>query len=61
LPTPEVVAAVKARLVADYDARVAAFEAKFGNGTVSDAMATLRTVKPVTYTYAKRTWNLKFP
>jgi len=51
---------VKARLLADYEARVAAFEAKYGAGTTAMAMTTLREVKPVAYGYARRTWNLEF-
>lgn len=51
---------VKARLLAAYDARVAAFEAKYVAGTTADALARLRAVKPVTYGYAKRTWGFEF-
>ncbi len=46
---------VKAKLLADYDAAVAAFEAKY-----ADNLAALKAVKPVTYGYAKRTWDLAF-
>ena len=55
---------VKTKLLADYDARVAAFEKKYGpagSPTLADALAQLATVKPVTYGYAKRTWGLEFP
>jgi len=52
---------VKARLLADYDARVAAFEARYGAGAVADALARLAEVKPVAYGYAKRNWDLEFP
>ena len=51
---------VKARLLADYATRVAVFEARYGAGSVDDALALLAAVKPVTYTYAKRTWGLEF-
>ena len=46
---------VKAKLLADYDAAVAAFEAKYAND-----LAALKTVKPVTYGYAQRTWGFAF-
>ncbi len=53
---------VKAKLLADYEARIAAFEQKYGAdaATTADALAKLRDVKPVTYGYAKRTWGLEF-
>ena len=53
---------VKAMLLADYDARVAAFEKKYGDDSASPAaaLAQLAAVKPVTYGYAKRTWGLEF-
>jgi adenosine deaminase CECR1 len=50
----------KAKLLADYDARVTAFEARYGSGSITDALAKLRTVKPVTYGYAQRTWGFSF-
>ncbi len=46
----------KAKLLAEYDAAVSAFEAKYA--TSLDA---LKTVKPVAYGYAKRTWGFEFP
>jgi adenosine deaminase CECR1 len=49
---------VKAKLLADYEAAVAAFEAKFAP---ADSLAQLKAVKPVTYGYAKRTWGMTFP
>ena len=52
--------AVKAKLLADYDARLAAFEQKYGAEKLTDALAALATVKPVTYGYAQRTWGLEF-
>ncbi len=51
---------VKTRLLADYEARIAAFEAKYAAGSATDALAKLRDVKPVTYGYAKRTWGFEF-
>jgi len=48
---------VKARLLADYDRAVAAFEAKY---QPADSLAQLAAVKPVAYGYAKRTWGLVF-
>ena len=53
---------VKARLLADYDARVAAFENKYGSDcpTVAAALAKLTAARPVAYGYAKRTWGLEF-
>lgn len=51
---------VKAKLLADYTARVAAFEAKYGAGSVEEALTKLADVHPVTYGYAKRTWGLEF-
>ncbi len=54
---------VKAKLLADYEARLAAFENRYGSdsATTADALARLTAVKPVTYGYAKRTWGLEFP
>jgi adenosine deaminase CECR1 len=53
---------VKTKLLADYEARMAAFEKKYGAdaATPTDALAKLAAVKPVTYGYAKRTWDLEF-
>lgn len=48
---------VKKILLADYDQRVAAFEAKF---LPADSLQQLATIKPVTYGYAQRTWGLAF-
>jgi adenosine deaminase CECR1 len=55
-----VAADVKQKLLADYDARVAAYEARYGAGSVADALARLAAVKPVTYGYARRKWGLEF-
>jgi adenosine deaminase CECR1 len=52
--------AVKARLLAAYADRVAAFEKHYGTGTTADALARLGTVQPVAYGYAQRTWGLEF-
>jgi adenosine deaminase CECR1 len=51
---------VKAKLLADYDARVAAFEEKYGAGTITDALAKVQVVRPVAYGYARRTWGFDF-
>ncbi|AOS44301.1 Aminodeoxyfutalosine deaminase [Lacunisphaera limnophila] len=48
---------VKAKLLADYEAAVAAFEAKF---LPADSLTRPADVKPVTYGYAQRTWGLSF-
>jgi adenosine deaminase CECR1 len=48
---------VKAKLLADYDAAVAAFEAKY---LPADSLQQLASVKPVTYGYAKRNWGFPF-
>lgn len=48
---------VKAKLLADYDRAVAAFEAKFAP---ADSLGQLAAVKPVTYGYAKRNWGFPF-
>jgi adenosine deaminase CECR1 len=48
---------VKARLLADYERDVAAFEAKFLS---DDSLKPLANVHPVAYGYAKRTWGLEF-
>jgi Adenosine deaminase len=54
--------AVKEKLLATYDARVAAFEKKYGTDspTADAALAQLSSVRPVAHGYAKRTWNLSF-
>lgn len=51
---------VKVKLLSTYAARIAAFEAAYGAGTPESALASLATLKPVTYGYAKRTWGLRF-
>jgi adenosine deaminase CECR1 len=51
---------VRARLLADYDARVAAFEARYGAGSADAALSRLASVRPVAYGYARRTWGLSF-
>jgi adenosine deaminase CECR1 len=48
---------VKAKLLADYDRAVAAFEAKFAS---TDSLEQLAAVKPVTYGYGKRNWGFPF-
>jgi adenosine deaminase CECR1 len=49
--------AVKAQLLADYEGAVAAFTEKY---LAPDSLASLATVSPVTYGYAKRTWGFPF-
>lgn len=51
---------LKTKLLADYDERIAAFEDRFGGGTVADALKALRAIKPVTYGYGQRTWGFSF-
>ena len=48
---------VKAKLLADYDRAVTAFEAKFAP---ADSLKQLAAVKPVTYGYGKRNWGFPF-
>ena len=48
---------VKARLLADYERAVAAFESKY---LPADSLAQLAAVKPVTYGYGKRNWGFPF-
>ncbi|HET7537101.1 MAG TPA: hypothetical protein VFJ90_11635 [Candidatus Didemnitutus sp.] len=48
---------VKAKLLADYDKAVAEFEVRY---LPDNSLATLASVKPVTYGYAKRTWGFEF-
>ncbi|WP_221029020.1 adenosine deaminase family protein [Actomonas aquatica] len=50
----------KARLLADYDAAVTAFEQRFAAGSVADALALLDDVAPVTYGYGHRNWGFPF-
>ncbi len=54
--------AVKTKLLADYDARIKAFEEKYGADDVplSAALGQLTRLEPVAYGYAKRTWGLSF-
>jgi adenosine deaminase CECR1 len=49
--------ALKERMLADYDRDVAAFAAKFAGANWAD---TLKTVKPVSYGFAKRRWGISF-
>ncbi len=48
---------VKAKLLADYEAAVTAFEKKFATGDLAPALAG---IKPVAYGYAKRKWGFEF-
>lgn len=51
----------KARLLARYEERVAAFAVRHGAGSVPEALDRLAEVRPVAYGYARRTWGLSFP
>lgn len=51
---------VKAALLAHFDRNIASFEARYGAPSADGALASLASVKPVTYGYAKRTWGLDF-
>jgi adenosine deaminase CECR1 len=51
---------VKARLVSDFNARVTAFEERYGTPSPDAALALTASVKPVTYGYAKRNWGFDF-
>ncbi len=52
---------VKTKLLADYEARVAAFEKKYGGENAHDALAQLNAVQPVSYGYGQRAFGLVFP
>ena len=49
--------AVKAQLLAEYERAVSAFTEKY---LAPDSLASLATVSPITYGYAKRTWGFPF-
>ncbi|HMD60565.1 MAG TPA: hypothetical protein VKG78_04005 [Opitutaceae bacterium] len=51
---------VRARLLAEFDQRIAAFEGRYGAGSPEDALSSLAAVEPVAYGYAKRTWGFDF-
>jgi len=51
---------VKARLLAEFDQRIAAFEQRYGAPALDEALGSLAAVKPVTYGYAKRNWRFDF-
>ena len=51
---------VKARLLGDFDTRIAAFEERYGAGSADDAIGRLAAVRPAAYGYARRTWGLDF-
>jgi len=52
---------VKEKLLAAFNARLAAFEQKYGSAPVPETLASLAAVKPVTYGYGRRTFGLSFP
>ncbi len=51
---------VKARLLAEFDQRLAAFEQRYGAPSLEETLRALASVKPVTYGYAKRNWGFDF-
>jgi len=51
---------VKARLLSEFDQRIAAFEERYGAGSLDAALGALAPVKPVSYGYGKRTWGFDF-
>jgi adenosine deaminase CECR1 len=50
----------KARLLAEFDQRVAAFEKRYGDPATDGALASLASVRPVSYGYARRNWGMDF-
>ena len=50
----------KARLLADFERRIAAFEERYGAVPADAALGALGSVKPVAYGYARRTWGFDF-
>jgi adenosine deaminase CECR1 len=51
---------VKARLLADFNARISAFEQRYGSTSLEQAIGALGSVRPASYGYAKRTWGFDF-
>jgi adenosine deaminase CECR1 len=51
---------VKSRLLSQYEERIAAFERRYGQPALGQALASLASVRPATYTYARRTWGFDF-
>lgn len=51
---------VRERLLSDYERRIGAFEARYGGVPLDRALAELACVRPVAYTYARRTWGFAF-
>jgi adenosine deaminase CECR1 len=51
---------VKARLLSEFDRRVAEFEGRYGAVPLDAALGAVATVRPVTYGYARRTWGFDF-
>ena len=50
----------KKAVLAAFNARLDAFEGKYGAGDAAAALSLLAAVKPVTYGYARRTWGFSF-
>jgi adenosine deaminase CECR1 len=51
---------VKERLLSQFESRIREFEARYGDGPLAQALASLASVKPVTYTYGRRNWGFDF-
>jgi adenosine deaminase CECR1 len=51
---------VKQQLLEKYAANVSAFEAKYSDGSIEDALALLDDVDAITYGYAKAKWGIEF-
>jgi adenosine deaminase CECR1 len=51
---------VKARLLAEYEQRIAGFEQRYGTPALDGALGSLSAVKPATYGYARRNWGFDF-
>jgi adenosine deaminase CECR1 len=51
---------VKARLLSDYERRIAAFEGRYGAVPLDRALGALASVRPVAYGYARRNWGFDF-
>ncbi|MEM9025770.1 MAG: adenosine deaminase [Verrucomicrobiota bacterium] len=51
---------VKSQLLEKYEDNVKAFEAKYSEGTIEDALALVDRVDAITYGYAKNKWGIEF-
>jgi len=50
---------VKARLLSEYERRIAAFEGKYGAVPLDEALGALASVRTVSYGYARRNWGFE--